>query len=66
MILTTYLYAYATSETNNNDSKTLDQLKPYTDYSCVGTIETEDNSTLRTKEINFRIDCSTLTFTLFL
>lgn len=33
------------------------ELKPYTDYSCVGNIETEDGSIKTTDKVNFQIDC---------
>lgn len=60
-----YLYACVTSETPwGVENKTLDQLKPYTDYTCVGNIETEDGSIKTTNEVSFQIDCGTLRFTL--
>lgn len=63
-LLMTCLYACVTSEGGVGVNKT--ELKPYTDYSCVGNIETEDGSIKTTDKVKFQIDCGTLSFTFLL
>ncbi|XP_075887320.1 receptor-type tyrosine-protein phosphatase C-like isoform X2 [Nelusetta ayraudi] len=46
-----------TESGGDGKNKTLKELKPYTDYSCVVNIETESGSTKTTNKVNFKIDC---------
>ncbi|XP_029001392.1 receptor-type tyrosine-protein phosphatase C isoform X2 [Betta splendens] len=47
---------YTCSEQNLTERKKLTDLEPFTDYTCTGQLK-DDNKTLNTTDIKFRIDC---------